>query len=231
MAGVVHRVWLVTATLVRQNRLLIILLLLWPFVLSAIVVATQQGTPAIEDVAAILEQELFYGLVLGGLSASVTLGTEQRAHRAQQVLGRAVSRTEYLVAIALSAFLPFAGYVLVWLINAKGFSTWLHQHPHNLFALTTAELVAGVLLITIGVFLSVLVPQLLAAGGTGVALAAMLAGGSSGKGGVSRLFTTILGSHASAGWPWPAEGEALLCAGFALALAAVIFDRRDLHLS
>ncbi len=228
MNGSLLRISLVVRTLLRQNRVLL-LLLLWPFVLSGILLAADHGVPAAEDIAAILQQELFYGLVLVGLGASVALGTEQRAHRTQQVLGRAVGRAEYLLALGVSAYLPFAAYVLVWLVNAAMFAGLLHLHTPMLLPPVVAEFVAGLLLGAAGLLFSVVLPQMLAAVATGVTLAALFAAGTHGLGSVAGLFGVIAG--ASGPVPWAAAGEGVLAAGVVLAAGCLVFARADLKLT
>ncbi len=222
------RVRLVTFALLRQNRVLVGLLLLWPCVLSGVLVAVDHGRPATEDVAAILQQELFYGLVLVGLGASVGLGTEMRARRVQQVLGRAVGRTEYLLALGTAAFLPFAGYVLVWLLTASAFAGLLHLHAPMLAAAVLAEAASGVLLCAAGLLFSVLLPQTLAAVATGGALTGLLTAARFGWGGVAQLFNAAIGGLSAVGALWGGVGEALIAAAVLTAFAAVVFAHKDL---
>ncbi len=230
MRGSFPRISLVAGKLMRGNRILLILLLVWPCVLTGIVMASAQGHPAAEDVASILQQELFYGLALVGLGASLALGTEQRAHRTQQVLSRAVNRGEYLLALGLSAYLPFAGYMLVWLLNAAVLSAFLHQHAPALFTVLLAELAGGLLLCGFGLLWSVLLPQMFAAGGTGIVLGLLLVAGSHGFHSVAVLFGIVTGSLQTklSATVWGDAGQA--AAGFAvLAVAAVLlFTRKDI---
>ena len=223
MNGSLLRMSLATRALLRQNRVLLLLLLLWPFVLSAILLAAEHGAPATEDIAAILEQELFYGLVLVGLGASVALGTEQRARRAQQLLGRAVGRAEYLLALGVSAYLPFTAYVLVWLVNAAAFAGLLHLRTPMLLPPVVAELAAGLLLCAVGLFCSVVLPQMLAAVATGLVLAALLAVGTQGRGSVAHLFAVTVGAQGTVLVPWRDAGEAVLAAGLIVVLACLVF--------
>ncbi len=232
MNGSLLRISLIAGTLLRQNRVLI-LLLLWPFVLSGILLAADHGAPATEDIAAVLEQELFYGLVLVGLGASVALGTEQRAHRTQQVLGRAVGRAEYLLALGVGAYLPFAGYVLVWLVNAAAFAGLLHLHTPTLLPPVVAEFAAGLLLCGVGLFCSVVLPQMPAAAATGAALAALLGAGAHAGGRAAQLFglfAAILGERGGRAVPWAGAGEAIIVSAVAIVAAALVFARRDLKL-
>ncbi len=231
MNGSLLRIRLVAGKLMRGNRILLMLLLVWPCILSAIVLASAQGHPAPEDVASILQQELFYGLALVGLGASLALGTEQRAHRTQQVLSRAVSRGEYLLALGLSAYLPFAGYVLVWLLNAAVLSALLHQHTPVLFAVLMAELSGGLLLCGIGLLWSVLLPQAFAAGGTSIVLGLLLASGMHGYGSVAALFGWIAGASQIKLSVLLWSDAAQAAAGFVLLVVAAVllFTRKDLR--
>ncbi len=227
MIGSFERIRLVTGKLLRQNRFLIALLLLWPCVLSGILLAVDHGHPAIEDVASILHQELLYGLVLVSLAASVALGTELRARRIAQVLGRAVGRWEYLAALGASAFLPFLGYVLVWLLNAGLFAGLLHQHAPTLIPSVVAELAAGLLLCAVGLLSSVLFPQIAAAIVTGLALAALLEAGRQDWGRMGALFNAVSGSAMPA--LWAGVGETVLAGLVIAGLAALVFTRKDLR--
>ncbi len=231
MSARLLRIVLITRTLIRQNRLLFGLMLLWPFAMSAIVYAVSRGTPASEDAAAVLEQELFYGLVLVGLAASVGLGTEQRARRSQQVLSRAVSRAEYLLALAASAYVPFTGYVLVWLLNALFFARLLHLGLPLLLPAVLAEFAAGLLICAVGMLCSVLMPQLLAAVITGVVLAVLLGASVHVPGAVFSLFALIFGMQTSAQLPLAGAAQVIIVAVAVLALSCFLFSQRDLKLS
>ncbi len=226
MNGSFLRIAMVTRKLVRQNFVLLVLLLLWPCILSAILLVASHGGPAVEDVAAILQQELFYGLVLVGLGAGVALGGEQRARRTQGVLGRAVGRGEYLLALAAYAYLPFAGYVLVWLVNAGAFAGLLHLRTPMLASAVVAELAGGLLLCAVGMLFSVLLPPMFAAAATGVVLAGLLGAGTKGWGGLSRVFGAALGS--SSPIPWAGAAQALGGGVLAMGLAILLFTRKDL---
>ena len=230
MMGSLRRIALVTRTLMRQNRVLLGLLLLWPCVISGILLVASREAPAVDDVAAALEQELFYGLVLAGLGTSMALGAEQRARRTQQILGRAVSRTEYLLALGASTYLPFTAYVLVWLGNAGFFAGVLRLHTPLLLASLVAELSAGLLLCAVGLLCSVLFPQLLAAALTGVALAALTGAGMRGFGGMPRLFAVAVGQAAPGTATWSAAAGSVLAAITIIAVGALVWARRDVRL-
>lgn len=221
------RTELTARTLMRGNRVLIALLLLWPCVLSAILLGVERGRPAAEDIAAILQQELIYGLVLVGLGGSVALGTELRAHRVQGVLGRAVGRGEYLLALAISAFVPFAAYVLVWLVNAAVFTLGFHLHLPPLGAAVAAELSAGVLICAVGLLFSTFLTQMVAAVATGLVLGALAAAGAHGVGGVAGAFGFVEGAVRT-GPGVMALGACVLAGLVVFAGAVALFARKDL---
>ncbi len=229
MSGSFERVRLVTGQLLRQNRILLTLLLLWPCVFSGILLAVDRENVAVEDITAVLQQELFYGLVLVGLGASAALGTEQRARRVGEVLGRAVGRAEYLLALGASVFLPFVGYLLVWMANAGVFATLLHLKAPMLFTTALAELACGLLLCAAGVLFSVLLGQTLAAIANGIVFASLTAAGTHGIGGATRLFTVATGGlTAPMQVMWVGVGEALLVTGALAGMAALLFARKDM---
>ncbi len=214
----------------RQNRVLLGLLLLWPCVFSAILLLASHGVPAVDDVAAALEQELFYGLVLAGLGTGMALGTEQRARRTQQILGRAVSRTEYLLSLGASTYLPFLAYVLVWLGNAGFFAGVLHLRTPLLLGSLVAQFSAGLLLCAVGLLCSVLFPQLLAAALTGAVLAGLTGAGIHGSGGLPRLFAVAVGQAVPAGTLWSAAAASIGTAAAIITAAASVWARKDVRL-
>ena len=228
MKGSLLRISLVTQKLMRQNRLLLLLMLLWPCVLSGILMVAERGAPARDDVASILAQELFYGLVLVSLAASVALGTEWKARRTQQVLGRAVGRTEYLLALGASAYVPFAGYLLVWVCNAALFAGLLHASLPMLLVTLVAGLSAGLVLCATGLLFSAVLPQIAAAVGTGLVLAGCVAVGRHGARGMMALFGIVSGFGTPPTVPWVPVAEAAGVAFVIVVLAAVLFARKDL---
>jgi hypothetical protein len=97
--------------LLWANRWLWLLLVLWPWGMTAILLISDLH-PAPEDIAATYEQQGIYGLALVAFAGGALLGNEQRSRRIVLVLSRAVSRRQYLAALWLAAFLPLLLYVL-----------------------------------------------------------------------------------------------------------------------
>ena len=232
MHGSLRRIALVTRMLIHQNSVLVIFLLFWPCILSGILMLADHGRPQAEDAASILQQELFYGLVLVGFGSSVALGTEQRARRSQQVLGRAVSRTEYLLALGCASYLPFLGYTLVWLLNAAAFGGLLHLHTPTLLPVVLAEVAAGFLVCSVGLLSSTLLPQMGAGAACGLILAALFGAGVHGLGSVASVFGMVAG-YAGQSLSAQFAGALLQSLAAAVVIAAVgclVFTKRDLRL-
>ena len=226
MNGGLRRVAVLTRTLLRQNRVLLFLLIVWPCLLSLILWFASSGRPSPEDIRAILQQELFYGLALVGLAASMALGTERRARRVQPVLGWAVGRWEYLLALGAAAYVPFTSYVLVWWTNAGVLARLQHQPASLLWVPALSELPAGLLLCTAGLLASVLLPQIAAATLTGMLLAGCAAAASAGWGGAANVFAAVLG-FAPRLSPWACL-ETFALSAVLLLTACWWFKRADL---
>ena len=228
MKASLRRIGIATATLLRQNRVLIALLLLWPFALSAILLVSSHGKPSADDAAAILQQELLYGLALVGLGASTALGTEQKARRTEQMLGRALGRAEYLLALGGSAYLPFLGYLGVWLVNVLVLHDLVGPGLPPVEGPCAAAIVAGYLLVSVGLFFSTWLPQFAALAASGVSLGLALAAGMRGWRGIWTLFGAVAGEPGSRGLRWSGIAEGVVAGVFLMWAASAIFRRRDL---
>jgi hypothetical protein len=150
--------------LLWANRWLWLLLVLWPWGMAAVLLVGGLH-PSPEDVEALFAQQSIYGLALVAFTGGALLGNEQRSRRIVLVLGRAVSRRQYLGALWLTAFLPLTVYVLDMaltgpVLGAPGSIVWQSLAALTLLSLTAASLavlaslwlpgvVAGVLSMTV----------------------------------------------------------------------------------
>src|ERR1700738_3219775 len=91
---------LLAQSFIRQNRWLLLAFVLWPFLLGAFVWSPHHGA-ARDDVSAIMQQELFYGVAVVAFLASSAIYNEKRSRRIIGVLAKAVSRAQYLLGIVL----------------------------------------------------------------------------------------------------------------------------------
>jgi hypothetical protein len=214
--------------LLWANRWLWLLLVLWPWGMTAILLAGGSH-PAPEDVEAALEQQSVYGLALVAFAGGALLGNEQRSRRIVLVLSRAVSRRQYLGALWLAAFLPLVLYVLDLaltgpVLGVPAMVLWQTLGALLLLSVTTASLAVLTSLALPGVVAGVLslaalsLPLLLPPGwqmAQGRLLQILLSGPATDH---TRL---VFGAGLL---------EGLLLSGAIFEAAVRIFERRDLRL-
>lgn len=115
---------LLASDTIRQNRWLVLAFVLWPFLLGAFV-WSPQGHPQIDDVVAIVQQELLYGLAIAAFLSSSTIRNEERSRRIVGVLSKAVARWQYLLGILLGSigcaaiYFLMVGMGVVWLLGSS----------------------------------------------------------------------------------------------------------------
>ncbi len=154
------KAWLIATRLLWQNRWLFLLLMLWPYIMAAILCFGGQPDP--DDVLWILHQECFAGLALVAVTGSTLLGNEQRSRRIIMVLSRAVSRPQYLLSLLITAWLPLVLYVSGFLISGIFMANLLHKPYQGIVVMAVAQLVLGVWAGAISIFWSILLPQIVA---------------------------------------------------------------------
>ncbi len=151
------KAWLIAQRLLRQNRWLWVLLVLWPWGMAAILLVPGGGL-AESDVAALLEQECFYGLALVAFTGGTLLGNESRSQRIALVLSRAVSRREYMAALWLTAWVPQVLYVLSFSLSGA----MLREPAQVLLQLAGAQLALGAALASLTLMFSIVLPGIVA---------------------------------------------------------------------
>jgi hypothetical protein len=172
-----RKVWIVTLALLRQHRWYLLLVAIWPWLFTLFLVYWG-GSPAAEDIVSLLHQECFYGLALSAVLAASAYRTELRSRRTVAVLIRAVSRTQYLAALWLSAVIPGLFYIASLLGSGRiaiantGLSVaWFHY-------MLAALLVLTIWVSSVGLLFSLFLPGLIASLAVGAiaALSLYLAG-------------------------------------------------------
>ncbi len=119
----------------RQNRWIVIAFVLWPFLLGVFVWSPTRHV-VIDDVAAIVQQEILYGLAIAAFLSSSTIRNEERSRRIIGVLSKAVARWEYLLGILLASiscaavYFLMVGLAVVWL---QGYSPVELHYVGSLF--------------------------------------------------------------------------------------------------
>lgn len=157
---------LIAANFVREQRWPLFFLLIWVvgFTVFGFFVDSQD---AAEDALMIFKQLAFYGVVFGVFFGSSALHSDLRSHRIFAVLSKAVSRGQYLagllagIALALGTFCSCTGFSAAWVLGRHGLG--FAQLWWGIFALFTACMLMAALAVCLSVFL----PPLFAAIGSG----------------------------------------------------------------
>jgi hypothetical protein len=222
------KIWAIARPLMWQQRWLFLLLLLWPFGITVLLV-TNRGALDADDALAVLHQECFYGMALAAVTASTQLGNEQRSRRVLEVLARAVSRPLYLGALWTATWLPLVGYAAGFLINGLVVVARVPGvgAPSEIAWMAGSLLVAGAFGGTVGLLCSVYLSLVLSPLATLGVMGALSYFGSLGLGGPGAVLGALRGGAVSWG-----DLVATMAVGVAVfAAAAWIFRRRDLDLA
>lgn len=217
---------LIATAFVWQNRWLLMAFVCWPVLLGAFTWSPHRvANPA--DVTEVVQQELFYGLAVIAFLASSAIHNERRSRRIVTILSKAVSRSQYLLALLLGALVFAAAYFLmmaaVFLLIMRS-STLLAGSAGVLFSGFVASFWISSLALAVSTFLHPLVAGSLA-GAAGFAPLAL-------KQHALLLFplTTLLGNvdPFSSEISLPAISVSCAEAIIFLLVGAEIFARRDL---
>lgn len=129
---------LLAKNFLRQNRWLLLALIVWPFLMGTLLWVPQRS-PSREDVSEILKMEVPYGVIVIAFLASSAIYNEKRSRRIIAVLSKAVSREQYLAGLLLgSAYFAIAYYAAI------GLSTfWLLGVSNNVANAILAVFVKG----------------------------------------------------------------------------------------
>jgi hypothetical protein len=228
--------------LLLANRWLWMLLVLWPWVMAAILSVGGDGL-AEQDVAALLEQEGLYGLALVAFTGGALLGNEQRSRRIVMVLARAVGRSEYLLALVMTTAIPLLLYGLSLVLAGR----LLGAPAGTLLRYGIAEMLLGIPLSCIVIFWSIWLPGVLAAMVSLALVSALLWVPGLKEMMLAAQLRLFLGDLAGSGAAVSGLGlrsslaplggvllgatiESLLAAGLFFVAAARAFRRRDLEL-
>jgi hypothetical protein len=226
------RLWAVARRLLWQNRWLLLLVLFWPCAMTVLLQWPTGPHLQMDDFMAILHQEAFYGMALVAVAASTQLGREERSRRVLEVLGRSMGRGEYVLSLALAAWLPLVAYVLSVVINAAVLVHALAARAPALPWYAVEQLADGVLLAGAGLLMAVVLPSALATLGTFAVVALMTTAGAYGLGGPGHAFAA-LGNTQLAGRPAASlldVAVTIVTGGVLLAAAWACFRMRDLRL-
>lgn len=159
------RVWRIALHVLRQNRWLLILLVLWPCAITAILLVPK-GKLEIGDIQALLQQEALYGVALAAFQAGALLRNEQRSRRIIQVLACSVSRGEYLLALLLATLLPLGLYLGGFLASGFLLTDAAGLPMNGVYLLAAIIFEIGTWTACAALLFSVFMPSLLASAGS-----------------------------------------------------------------
>lgn len=227
------KAWIIARRLLWQNRWLFLLLALWPYIMAALICFG--GKPDPDDVLWMLHQECFAGLALVAVTGSTLLGNEQRSRRIVMVLGRAVSRPQYLFSLLLTSWLPLLLYVTGFLLSGIYMAHLLQKQFDGILVMAAAQLILGIWAGAISIFWSILMPQLLASIVSVACIGLAVYVGDFGLMGPGRLLLILFQATISGrNTPHTVILDLCLTVGAGLvwfAAAAWLFQRRDLNLT
>ena len=160
-------VFLIARNFVREQRWPLFFLLLWVlgFSVFGFFVNSESGA---EDAFVIFKQLTFYGIVFAVFWGSSALNADLRSRRIMAVLSKAVSRGQYLagllagIAVVLGTFCLCTGFSGSWILGRYGVDQV--QLWWGILALFTACILTSALALCLSVFL----PPLFAAIGSGL---------------------------------------------------------------
>ena len=165
---------LLALAFVRHNLWLLIMLMLWPWLFSGAL--SFQAENQINDYAANLQQEAFYGIVIIGFMATAALNNEQKSRRVIAVLSKAISRRQYLGSFLLGVFL--VGLCFTFSVATATWIATLHIHVNlvHLPAFLLAVLASALWIASLSLMFSTFLPPILATIFTGVCVAVTFLG-------------------------------------------------------
>ena len=219
-------VLLLAGSFIRQNRWLMLAFVGWPFLMSAFEWSPHHAVN-LEDVNAILQQEVFYGLAIADFLASAAIYNEKRSRRIAGVLSKGVSRAQYLLGlIAGSAvfggvyFVAIAASVM-WLLGSSS------SELHRAAVLMICGIVASGWVAALAVLFSVVLHPILAAAIAGIIVFAPLA--MTGDSIFLPLTVLVRGmtSLSARDFEWPSILIALVETAIFLLVGSPLFQRSD----
>ena len=224
---------LIAQRLLWQNRWLFFMLMLWPYVMAAILCFGGQPDP--DDVIWMLHQECFAGVALVAVTGSTLLGNEQRSRRIITVLARAVSRPQYLLSLLITSWLPLVLYITGFVLSGIFMANLLHESYQGILMMALAQLALGLWAGAVSIFWSILLPQIVASIVSVTCLGLAVYVGQLGMIGPGRLLLALFQMSISGKNMSTTIGAdavlTLLAAAVWFTAASWLFSRRDLNLA
>jgi hypothetical protein len=215
--------------LLRLNRWLLLLLLLWPYAMAALTLIGERN-PAPDTVLALLKEECLYGIALVAFTGAYLLGNEQRSRRVITVLARAIHRWQYLLALLLAAWLPLVLYTVGFVLSGSVMLHQAHVPMRLVLDMAILQLVVGLWTGTLSILFSVFLPSILASLASGGAMATLAFLSIAGPGRLLARATNATVETTNL-LSFRAIAFTLVLSAVVFAMACAMFARRDLNLS
>jgi ABC-type transport system involved in multi-copper enzyme maturation permease subunit len=226
-------IWLIAANFVREQRIVLLVFILWLFGFVALF-GLFTGPTSVLEFQALFQQQAVYGIVYGLLVAISSVHGERRSRRILAVLSKGIYRGEYIAGLLLgnalltSIYMGAMGIVHTVVMYRLGIDARLWP---TIGAAWVASILAGSVALFFGTFLH---PALAAVGTSFVvgvpALLERTLGSFAGQiVPVNYVLRQLLNYSYEQGWPgsWHFVPIAIIEIVLLWAMAAMVFSRRD----
>ena len=168
-------VLLLAANFVRQQRWLVLLLVVYAVAMAGILVCSDKQPPSTEDVTFFLRQQSLYAPLFSVFLAISAIHNERKSRRILAVMAKAITRSQYLAGFVVGIFAIAAVYCLA--IGVAG--TWLAHSAHisspyfwSIFwSMLGIVLIASALVSAVALFFSTFLMPIFAAAATAASIA------------------------------------------------------------
>ncbi len=162
--------WLIGGNLIREQRWLALLLLLYVVVMTG-VLSWDAGKVAAGDVAFLVKQQAVYAVLFSALLALSTIHNERKTRHILAVLSKSVTRGQYLAGLLLGIMVLIASYCGLVLVAGAILVRRIDIPVAQIGLMMLLSLVAALLVATIALFFASMLHPILATAATGLAVA------------------------------------------------------------
>lgn len=163
---------LIAANLLREQRWLLVVLVLW-VVLSSAAASWGDSRASIEDVLFFLKQQAMYGVAFTAFLASAAIHNERKSRRILAVLSKGIERREYLGGLLLGVCSASVIYCAAMALAGVVVFPRAHVPQPGSWIVIVTLLVISVLTSSIAMLFATIMPPFLAAIATAFTMGAM----------------------------------------------------------
>ncbi len=166
--------WLIGGNLIREQRWLALLLVLYVVVMSG-VLSWDAGKVAAGDVAFLVKQQAVYAVLFSALLALSTIHNERKTRRILAVLSKSVTRGQYLAGLLLGIMVLIGSYCALVFLAGAFLVRRIDIPVAQIGLMMVVALAAALLAATIALFFASMLHPILATAATGLAVAMPMA--------------------------------------------------------